>query len=111
MQDTPDLSRIVNLIMQNPNLISEISALAKGADSTQENAVTTSEKIETAKAEAEETVSAAVPEAAKQPAEKRARRKELLNAMKPYLSDNRRSAIDSMSSILDILEVMMKKDV
>ena len=30
MSDTPDLSKIVNLIMQNPHLISEIQSLAKG---------------------------------------------------------------------------------
>jgi hypothetical protein len=38
------------------------------------------------------------------------RRKELLSAMKPYLSEHRQSAIDSMSSILDIIDVMARKE-
>ena len=104
MQNTPDLSGIINLIMQNPSLIAEISALAKpksepiaevdtAEDITEEPAV---------KEERTEEKVAATPLM-------RTHRHELLNAMKPYLSENRRSAIDSMSSILDVIDVVMKK--
>ena len=104
MQDTPDLSKIIGLIMQNPSLIEQISALAKsGTASESEVSVEPDGEPETV---TEPTVSA-ISEA---PVHSRAKRKELLNAMKPYLSEGRRTAIDSMSSILDILEVMKRKE-
>ena len=108
MQNTPDLSGIINLIMQNPSLIAEISALAKPkSDSSPEPEIT-----ESAQQKEEPTVK-------EEPAEEkiavssaplmRTHRHELLSAMKPYLSESRRSAIDSMASILDVIDVMIKK--
>lgn len=98
MQTTPDLSRIVNLIMQNPELIEQISALAKGES---EITPVTEEAAEVSAPE----------ESIDQHSERnmRAHRHELLSAMKPYLSESRRIAIDSMASILDIIDVMIKK--
>ena len=101
MQSTPDLAGIVNLIMQNPALIEQIAALAKPKSDESPSEPTVNEKVET------------VDEAAINPSQAstamRSHRHELLSAMKPYLSDNRRVAIDSMSSILDVIDVMMKK--
>ena len=108
MQNTPDLSGIINLIMQNPSLIAEISALAKPkSDPSPEPEIT-----ESAQQKEEPTVK-------EEPSEEkitvssaplmRTHRHELLSAMKPYLSENRRSAIDSMASILDVIDVMIKK--
>ena len=107
MQNTPDLSGIINLIMQNPSLIAEISALAK----PKSEAVDEAEIAEDQEKEKEVSVSesSAETEAAVSVPLMRTHRHELLNAMKPYLSENRRSAIDSMSSILDVIDVMMKK--
>ena len=100
MQQTPDLSSIVNLIMQNPSLIEQISALAKqGSNEVAEHVEeATAPAVEEANV-AKETV---VPAA-------KTHRRELLNAMKPYLSENRRVAIDSMSSIMDVIDVMVRK--
>lgn len=99
MQSTPDLSKIVNLIMQNPDLIQQISALASAeADETPE-----------AVDEAVETQAPEQPIQATNARNMRAHRHELLSAMKPYLSESRRTAIDSMASILDIIDVMVKK--
>lgn len=100
MQQTPDLSSIVSLIMQNPALIEQISALAKQgakevAEPTEEPQSVTSETS----GAAQETLTPAA----------KLHRRELLNAMKPYLSENRRVAIDSMSSIMDVIDVMIKK--
>ena len=100
MQQTPDLSSIVNLIMQNPSLIEQISALAKQGSNE------VAEHVEEPTAPAVEE--AAVAEQTVAPAAKMHRR-ELLNAMKPYLSENRRVAIDSMSSIMDVIDVMVRK--
>ena len=100
MSQTPDLSRIVNLIMQNPELIQQISALA----STDEKGETAESEVEIAEKEA----AASVKEVSAEP-HARSSRQELLNAMKPYLSDNRKNAIYSMITIAEILDMMKKK--
>ena len=97
MSGTPDLSGIVNLIMQNPALIEQISALAKQrpeAEAITEEAVNEEKDVQT--------------ETAPDPIFK-SNRRDLINAMKPYLSESRQVAIDSMSSILDVIDVVMKK--
>lgn len=97
MSQTPDLSRIVNLIMENPELIKQISALANTSATDSENDV----------AEAQDE-RPSVNEAVAEP-HPRSSRQELLSAMKPYLSDSRRSAIDSMITISEVLYMMKKK--
>ncbi len=100
MQQTPDLSSIVSLIMQNPTLIEQISALAKqGATEV----VEPTEEPQSVASEASGIAQEPLTTTAK------LHRRELLNAMKPYLSENRRVAIDSMSSIMDVIDVMIKK--
>ena len=77
---TPDLSRIINIIMENPRLIEEIAALAKSGEQSSEPVA---EKAAVA-----------------------GRRGELLGALKPYLSTERAKAIDSMMTIAGILDAM-----
>lgn len=101
MSDTPDLSKIVSLIMQNPSLIEQISALSRQSESTEEKA----EKADTPPTDTAEPIAKEVSAAPLM----RTHRQDLLNAMKPYLSENRRVAIDSMSSILDVIDVMIRK--
>ena len=88
--------------MQNPELIEQISSLMRTGEteseqpSIEEAPVSISEQtVRSEKASAEPLM--------------KSHRRELLNAMKPYLSENRRSAIDSMSSILDVIDVMIKR--
>ena len=106
MQEAPDLSKIVSIIMQNPELISQISSLMKSDDEGGEAPIKIEEKKEENTAP-ETSVSSPVSQPHSQ---NKRRRKELLSAMKPYLSEHRQSAIDSMSSILDIIDVMARKD-
>ena len=113
MASTPDLSRLVSVIMENPQLISEIAALADQSKASsggeQIDEIHEDRRVEapTEQMQANESISASAPEAKSY---KRSHRKELLNAMKPYLSEHRRSALDSMSSIFDIIDVMIKKE-
>jgi len=100
-----DLSKIVNLIMENPKLIEEIKNLG-AKDSTSE--------IEAVSEPAEEQPPAPVKEDVPSSYEvnenvNRIRRKELLSALKPYVSEERSKAIDSMMSIADILDMMRTK--
>ena len=110
MAETPDISKIIGVLMQNPALISEIASLVNGAEKKDES---TAEEVKEAPVAAKETAEEPVIRA-NQPREaqghNKARRKELLSAMKPYLSENRRGAIDSMASILDIIDVMAKRE-
>lgn len=86
-----DLSKIVSLIMENPSLIEQISNLAKqGEDNSHE-----AEPVE-------ETPVSAEP---KLNSPKKLHRTQLIGAMKPYLSPERRKAVETMLSIMDILDI------
>ena len=99
-----DLSRIVNLIMENPKLIEEISALAKSEKTEQAEEATTQTIAVT---EAEQNELAKETNTYKKP--ERNRRSELLCAMKPYLSKERAKAIDSMLTIIDVFDMMKER--
>ena len=96
-KQTPDLSKIVGLIMENPKLIEEISALVKKSED---------EKGEDEKGELEEPPKATPTVAAESDSSRSQRRERLLCALKPYVSKERARAIDSMISIAEMLEVM-----
>ena len=102
MKDTSDLSRIINLIMQNPSLVEQISELAKPKN--EETAVTPEPE-----STPEPSSQAFAHENNDRKESMKAHRYALLNAMKPYLSEHRRSAIDSMTSILEVIEVIGRK--
>ncbi len=105
-----DLSKIVNLIMENPKLIEEIKNLSaekgekENTEPDKEELPTVNDKSESVAAPAVtyENMGAAV-------GINRIRRKDLLLALKPYVSEERGRAIDSMMSIADILEMMRSK--
>ena len=102
MADT-DLSKIVSLIMENPTLIEEIKALAKKGNDAPDEAISEAER----EPDSETTFT---PQAGATYEEKRSngnsRRKNLLYAIKPYVSDERSRAIETMISIADILDMM-----
>lgn len=101
----PDLSRIVNLIMENPKLIEEIKNLSSSENNSEEKRETTEVVAEEAKSATEVASSGAVRDENLN----RIRRKDLLCALKPYVSEERGRAIDSMMSIADILDMMRSK--
>ena len=112
----PDLGKIIELIMKNPELISKIRELADGggessvpiesADVTVDGNETIAEQNDGDTAEE----AAAIPKI-EAPADtgERSRRNELLRALKPYVSSERGKAIESMMTIADILDLMRKK--
>jgi hypothetical protein len=103
MANTPDLSKIIGLIMENPDLIAKIQSLANGsADDKEENPKEEPEAVSTI---AEEKVEAASTEYY----DPRQKRTKLLCAMKPYLSNERAKAIDSMLSVAEILDMMKSR--
>lgn len=102
MADTPDIAKIVSLIMENPSLVAEIADMAKGATGNEGEG----EEVKATADESAESVSAHV---ISQDEPKRVHRMRLAAAMKPYLSTERAKAIDAMMSIVDILEVVRGK--
>lgn len=112
--ETPDLSRIVNLILSNPKLIEEIQTMVKQQDDNgSEETVGATEDLSASReseAPADPPPQAERPEDASVSATAEAKlhretRAHLLRALKPYLSDNRRRAVDSMLQIADLLDV------
>ncbi len=95
-----DLSKIVNLIMENPSLVEQIRSLASGADIENEPS---SEKAEE-EASAPTAVYTESADTYKNP--QSSRRNELLRAVRPYVSKERGRAIESMITIADILLTM-----
>lgn len=105
---SPDLSKIIGLIMENPKLIEEISALAKKSDIKADESVVAdeSEVVESFAPKDEESTPTYTPEPRSLGREKRSH---LLGALKPYVSKERGRAIDSMISIADMLDMMRSR--
>lgn len=95
----PDLSRIVNLILQNPDLIKQIEALA-GQDEKNEEANLP------AAAEAEAAPKAVTVSAPPYNNDKRQKRAQLLTALRPYVSEKRGKTIDSLLGMVDLIDLM-----
>lgn len=93
-----DLSKIVGLIMENPSLIAEIKALAEGG----EKEVEKPSEVKAAEPAVEAVSLSGAPPA-------RSKRRELLSALKPYLSEERCKAVDQMISLGEILDMMRNK--
>ena len=107
-QENFDLGKIVGIIMENPQIIEQISSLARqseGSAATRREEARVQEKADqqerTATASAEPTYSAQ--------SIARENRAQLLGALKPYVSDERAKAIDSMISIADIIDMMRSR--
>ena len=95
-----DIAKVVSLIMENPRLIEEISAMAKKEATPEEPPP---KEIE---APDERTAEPAAHQVASSVAPSGRNRSRLLGALKPYVSKDRAQAIDSMLTIVEILDAM-----
>ena len=92
-----DISKVISVIMENPKLLDEIKSLAANESTSEPPTAQSSEPSEVHTAYTAE------------PPQKRSKRTELLDALKPYISDERKKAIESFITIAEILEVMRGK--
>ena len=100
MSDTPDLQKVISVIMENPALIAEISELMSKSR----------EDAPVAAAENAVPEAAAETSAAVSPQESESgRRNKLLYAMKPYLSKERQRAMDTVITVLDVLHTVRRR--
>ena len=93
MADAPSISRIVGLLSEHPEIIGQITALLGN-----EEAVPAAE--EPSESVASSTGEVHIPE------RRRSDRARLLGAMKPYLSESRSRAVETMITVSEILESM-----
>lgn len=98
-----DLSKIINLIMENPTLIEQIKGLAAKSDEEKLTVAEENPPEVESKTDYTPPSAATYEEANTHP---RSRRKNLLYAIKPYLSSERGKAIETMLSIADILDMI-----
>ena len=97
---TPDISRVIGVLMENPEILEKISALVKGDDKAPEVPAPPTEEKNAAIPTYTEAVLKGV---------KHSRRAQLLGALKPYVKSERAQAIDSVIAIADILDMMRGK--
>ena len=105
MESTPDIAKVVGLIMQNPELIETIKGMMGKSDVAQDSEV--NEDRQESKNDIPETKEAmAMGSANPDSGSKRKRRNTLLQALKPYVSEGRSRAIDTMMTIADMLDAV-----
>ena len=97
-----DIAKVVSLIMENPKLVEEIKALASEDREISESKETVTEELTEAAVEETAAIHTGEPQHQK-------KRGELLEALKPYMSNERKKAIDSFMAIADILDMMRAK--
>ena len=108
MEGMADISRILGIIMENPEIIEKIRQMAQ-TDDTSETEIATSaspapQEAQPAEKEEKETDS---PKTSAPPRESdKKRRHDLLCAIKPYVSPQRSRAIDTMLSVVEVFEIM-----
>ena len=101
MDGTPDLATMVKLIMDNPTIMEQISAMAGKRSESEPSANIASEERADAR-----TSEISTPVSQRSEASNRSR---LISAMKPYLSENRAKAVESMLMVADILGGMKRR--
>ena len=92
----PDISKVISVIMENPDIIEKISELVKGTEDS------APQKADAAVNSAPQLTGAPVTE-------RRKMRSQLLYAIKPYVKKSRADAIDSVIAIADIVDMMRRK--
>lgn len=102
----PDLSRLVNLIMENPSLIAEISQLSKKPSRPEAEASDQHPEGEQSGERAEAMPPAPPAVGDRSASGGRDRRDRLLGALKPYLSEDRARALSSIEAIANLIDVM-----
>lgn len=121
MDGTPDISKVIGLIMENPDIVQKIRTLADEAQSGTEDLTVQSEKtspdqkndtkpVEAVSAYPENSSAASMSsdslyERSHRKGDKK-RRTALLSALKPYLSSERSKAIDTMLSVIEVIDIM-----
>ena len=90
MNSELDIGKLALSIMEHPELIEKIKALGDSGEKGEHKEPAHEEKSELHRGNSK-------------------RRSALLCSLKPYLSDKRRSAIDTMITVFDVLDTVISK--
>ena len=94
-----DLSKVINLIMENPSLVGQIRNMVERTEETDTEKTEKSVPPETTQTVSKENTYSDGHAS---------RRNDLLRAIRPYLSEERGKAIESMITIADIISATKK---
>ena len=104
MDATPDISKVISLIMENPELIEGIKSML-----TKETSAVADENDEASKPKEEPAVQPVVKaQPQNDDSSGRGKRNALLKALKPYVSGERAKAIDTMMSLADVMDILKR---
>ena len=92
-----ELNKIVNMIMENPELIEKIKAMGAAASEEAPKASEESPKSETLS-----------PPPAVTP--RRSKRNELLRSLETFLSDERKKSLETMMTVADVIDSVRRKE-
>lgn len=121
MDSNADISKIIGMIMENPDIIEKIKNLTQKSSENEneykeDSAIEKNEYKEKQNLDSlqkEEKTIDYIKEVSKEHIDKKGidkkRRNELLCALKPYISKKRSDAIDTMLSLFDIFEIMKER--
>lgn len=106
MDGAPDISKVIGVLMEHPDLMEQITTLiGKSTEAQSTNSeVNATEDSATAEEIDQPTAMKSTDDEAR-----RRNRARLLGAMKPYLSENRTRAIDTMIGIADAIDVLKRR--
>lgn len=106
MDANTDVSKIIGLIMENPDIIERIKSLSSAAESESKEASVKSEDEAVKESVVQKESTESVATYAKAQRHDKRKRSELLCALKPYLSESRSKAIDTMLNIFEVIDLM-----
>ena len=114
MEKSPDLSKIIGLIMENPDVIERIKKLAGaiGERTPEEKEEATTETLSALDEDFEQASAPQITEHTEKQNRSsydKRRRCDLLCAIKPYVSQNRSKAIDTMLSVMEVIDVIKER--
>ena len=114
MSENNDISKIIGIIMENPDIIERIKSLANNKNEAADAPTAIYEAKEIPEytepiIKSEVSSPEAVKQAASAKRDGKGKRSALLLALKPYLSTERSRAVETMLSVMDILDIVKEK--
>ena len=100
MGENQDISKIIGIIMENPDIIARIRSLADSEN--EKSAAAVAEYVGPEQQSAVNDVKKDT-EPSHNRAQSKKRQRELLTALKPYVKNERAKAIDTMLSVIDVI--------
>lgn len=97
-----ELGKIVNMIMDNPELVEQIRALGSEKPKSEDEVPRADPEPLQIESSAEKTEAVSF-------VSHRTKRNELLRAIKPFLKEKRQKSLETMITIADVLETMQSK--